>query len=310
MLRQRRLHLRGGTAAKAIFSVDHGRESAPLDHQRVSSTLRHRALTLSAALALVLVTVQDDALTKETHAAALLERIIAHPGVRVLPLQRLSEFEQRELVHDLLGLSGELADEVQARSDGSPLFAVEVLEELVNQGSLELANGEFRLKSGCRAELPENVKVIWSRRLDEVLSAREPRDTGYLRLAAALGKSVVMIERGIFGGTCVNTGCVPSKALIAAAEARHTAADTARFPGIATTAGPVDMAALIAGTHDLVESLRSEKYLNVAESYGWQRIQGQGQAIERGRVATNQRQRGQGAGEILTRGQQHGSANF
>lgn len=93
--------------------------------------------------------------------------------------------------------------------------------------------------------------------------------------ATALGKSVVMIERGIFGGTCVNTGCVPSKALIAAAEARHTAADTARFPGIATTAGPVDMAALIAGTHDLVESLRSEKYLNVAESYGWQRIQGQ-----------------------------------
>ncbi|BBZ60681.1 hypothetical protein MMON_19820 [Mycolicibacterium monacense] len=49
--------------------------------------------------------------------------------------------------------------------------------------------------------------------------------------ATALGKSVVMIERGIFGGTCVNTGCVPSKALIAAAEARHTAADTARFPG-------------------------------------------------------------------------------
>ena len=39
--------------------------------------------------------------------------------------------------------------------------------------------------------------------------------------ATALGKSVVMIERGIFGGTCVNTGCVPSKALIAAAEARY-----------------------------------------------------------------------------------------
>lgn len=93
--------------------------------------------------------------------------------------------------------------------------------------------------------------------------------------ATALGKSVVMIERGAFGGTCVNTGCVPSKALIAAAEARHTANDIARFPGVATTAGPVDMAALIAGTQDLVESLRSEKYLNVAESYGWQRIEGE-----------------------------------
>ena len=36
--------------------------------------------------------------------------------------------------------------------------------------------------------------------------------------ATTLGKSVVMIERGTLGGTCVNTGCVPSKALIAAAE--------------------------------------------------------------------------------------------
>ena len=35
--------------------------------------------------------------------------------------------------------------------------------------------------------------------------------------ATTLGKSVVMIERGTLGGTCVNTGCIPSKALLAAA---------------------------------------------------------------------------------------------
>ena len=51
------------------------------------------------------------------------------------------------------------------------------------------------------------------------------------------GASVVMIERGTVGGTCVNTGCVPSKALLAAAGARYTALDQ-RFPGIATQAGP------------------------------------------------------------------------
>ncbi|WP_446499921.1 FAD-dependent oxidoreductase [Nocardioides alcanivorans] len=67
--------------------------------------------------------------------------------------------------------------------------------------------------------------------------------------ATTLGKSVVMIERGTLGGTCVNTGCVPSKALIAAANARHVAEDASeRFPGIATKAGPVDMAALIGGS--------------------------------------------------------------
>ena len=89
--------------------------------------------------------------------------------------------------------------------------------------------------------------------------------------ATTLGKSVVMIERGTFGGTCVNTGCVPSKALIAAAEARQTAAEAGnRFPGIATTADDVDMPALISSKQDLVEELRGEKYVDVADAYGWQ----------------------------------------
>ena len=65
--------------------------------------------------------------------------------------------------------------------------------------------------------------------------------------ATALGKRLVMVERGTIGGTCVNTGCIPSKALIAAAEARHVAADGGRFPGIVATAGPVDMPALVGG---------------------------------------------------------------
>lgn len=39
--------------------------------------------------------------------------------------------------------------------------------------------------------------------------------------AAAFGVSVVMIEKGRMGGECLNTGCVPSKALIAAAARAH-----------------------------------------------------------------------------------------
>ena len=94
--------------------------------------------------------------------------------------------------------------------------------------------------------------------------------------ATTLGKSVAMIERGTFGGTCVNTGCVPSKALIAAADARHVAVDASqRFPGIATAAGPVDMPTLIGGKQDLVEGLRGEKYVDVAKSYGLHVRQGE-----------------------------------
>src|SRR5690625_4789934 len=87
--------------------------------------------------------------------------------------------------------------------------------------------------------------------------------------ASSLGKRVVMIERDLVGGTCVNTGCVPSKALLAAAEARHVALDASRFPGSAATAGPVDMSALVAGKDALVGALRAEKYVDLAADYGW-----------------------------------------
>jgi len=93
--------------------------------------------------------------------------------------------------------------------------------------------------------------------------------------ASTLGKSVAMIERGMVGGTCVNTGCVPSKALLAAAEARHVALDSGRFPGLSTHADPVDMPGLIEGKRSLVEALRTEKYLDIAEDYGWVLLRGQ-----------------------------------
>ncbi|MDP9989463.1 mercuric reductase [Arthrobacter oryzae] len=84
------------------------------------------------------------------------------------------------------------------------------------------------------------------------------------------GKRVLMVERGTIGGTCVNTGCIPSKALLAAAEARHGALDASgRFPGISTSAVPVNMAELIGGKRSLVESIRSEKYVDLASDYGW-----------------------------------------
>jgi pyruvate/2-oxoglutarate dehydrogenase complex dihydrolipoamide dehydrogenase (E3) component len=37
------------------------------------------------------------------------------------------------------------------------------------------------------------------------------------------GQSVAMIERHLFGGTCVNTGCIPTKAMVASAYAAHLA---------------------------------------------------------------------------------------
>lgn len=85
---------------------------------------------------------------------------------------------------------------------------------------------------------------------------------------------VVMIERATVGGTCVNIGCVPSKALLAAAHTYHHAASHP-FAGIATQAGRVDLAALIAQKNELIADLRQRKYLDVADHYGFEIVHDQ-----------------------------------
>jgi 2-polyprenyl-6-methoxyphenol hydroxylase-like FAD-dependent oxidoreductase len=46
---------------------------------------------------------------------------------------------------------------------------------------------------------------------------------------AAAGMNVAIIERNLFGGTCVNTGCMPTKALMASAYAAHLARRAAEY---------------------------------------------------------------------------------
>jgi mercuric reductase len=90
---------------------------------------------------------------------------------------------------------------------------------------------------------------------------------------------VVMIEHATIGGTCVNVGCIPSKALLAAAESRHRAGD-ARFTGIRTSAGPVDFGALIAAKDEIVDGLRQRKYRDIAADYGIDVLDGHARFID------------------------------
>jgi pyruvate/2-oxoglutarate dehydrogenase complex dihydrolipoamide dehydrogenase (E3) component len=61
--------------------------------------------------------------------------------------------------------------------------------------------------------------------------------------AASLGVSVVLVEKGRMGGDCLNFGCVPSKALIAAAKRAHLMRTSATF-GIAAQEPSIDAAAV------------------------------------------------------------------
>src|SRR5437868_1245919 len=72
--------------------------------------------------------------------------------------------------------------------------------------------------------------------------------------AAAFGVPVVLIEKGRMGGDCLNAGCVPSKALIAAARRARIIADAAAF-GIAAPTPQIDIARVHARVHDVIAAI-------------------------------------------------------
>jgi mercuric reductase len=84
--------------------------------------------------------------------------------------------------------------------------------------------------------------------------------------AAEMGARATIVNGGLpMGGTCVNTGCVPSKALIRAAETYHRLSH-APFAGMKPGLASLDFGAVMAQKRELVSGLRQAKYLDVASS--------------------------------------------
>ncbi|MDQ0752190.1 dihydrolipoamide dehydrogenase [Streptomyces africanus] len=70
--------------------------------------------------------------------------------------------------------------------------------------------------------------------------------------AAALGLDVVLVERDKVGGTCLHRGCIPSKAMLHAAELVDGIAEARERWGVKATLDAVDWPALVATRDDIV----------------------------------------------------------
>ncbi len=76
--------------------------------------------------------------------------------------------------------------------------------------------------------------------------------------AAELGKTAVMAEERIVGGTCANRGCLPSKNLIEAARIVHESAHP-RYPGLTPAKMGLDFRALIKRKDEVVHGYRKRR---------------------------------------------------
>src|ERR1043166_1697949 len=100
-----------------------------------------------------------------------------------------------------------------------------------------------------------------------------------VRLAQA-GRRTAIIERKLFGGTCVNVGCIPTKTLVASARAAYIARRGADFGVMIDAPVRVDMARVKARKDDVVRHSREgvEQWLkgtpNLTVIEGQARFQG------------------------------------
>jgi len=92
--------------------------------------------------------------------------------------------------------------------------------------------------------------------------------------AVQLGLTVGLIEKGKLGGTCLHTGCIPTKAYLHSAELADNARESAKY-GINTTLDSIDLGAvrsykdgIVAGKFKGLSGLLKMKKINVIEGEG------------------------------------------
>jgi pyruvate/2-oxoglutarate dehydrogenase complex dihydrolipoamide dehydrogenase (E3) component len=73
---------------------------------------------------------------------------------------------------------------------------------------------------------------------------------------AERGEKVAIIEQGYLGGTCINTGCTPTKTMLASAQVAHYARNAERW-GIRAGGVSVDLPAVLKRKDEIVHSMRS-----------------------------------------------------
>ncbi len=96
-----------------------------------------------------------------------------------------------------------------------------------------------------------------SRRFDAIIVGAGQAGPSLAGRLTAAGRSVALVERKLFGGTCVNTGCMPTKTLIASARAAHVARRAVDFGVVLEGGVGIDMARVKARADTVIANARN-----------------------------------------------------
>ena len=146
----------------------------------------------------------------------------------------------------------------------------EGLAEVQTQG--EVSPGDLVSaieRAGYGAEVLEEGPVVYipSEDLPDLLivGAASAGFASGIRAWDLGARRIIIVERGIIGGTCLNRGCVPSKFFIEASNLIHSSERD--FPGLLPSRREINFMELVEAKKALLNELRKEKYLDVLSAY-------------------------------------------
>ena len=96
-----------------------------------------------------------------------------------------------------------------------------------------------------------------SRRFDAIIVGAGQAGPPLAGRLTQAGQSVALIERKLFGGTCVNTGCMPTKTLVASARAAHMARRAGDFGVVLAGEVGIDMAKVKSRADTVIANARN-----------------------------------------------------
>lgn len=104
------------------------------------------------------------------------------------------------------------------------------------------------------------------------------------RSLAAAGRRTAIIESGHVGGTCINVGCTPTKAMVASARIAHLSRRAADY-GVDTGTVRVDLPRVIERKRTIVQQFRDGSRRSLENTPGVELVFGRAQFVEPHRVA-------------------------
>jgi eukaryotic-like serine/threonine-protein kinase len=160
---------------------------------------------------LFVLVVQEEALATRPAEAAALAALATHASVKRVRVEPLPADAQRELCWRGLQLTPGLATRVARRSEGSPYFAIQLVDDWIQRGLLTSSEEGFGLTTDSVGDDTETVHHLWARQVERVVERGGPGVRPALEIAALLGLHVHLEE---WRGACSELGVELSPSLL------------------------------------------------------------------------------------------------